>query len=250
MCGICGAVWTDHGRGPGDEQLEAMVARLEHRGPDEAGTYRDRHAALGFRRLSILDLPGGHQPLGNEDGTVRVVFNGEIYNFPALRHRLEARGHTLRSTGDTEVLLRAYEVWGAACLPKLNGMFAFAVWDEADRSLFLARDRMGQKPLYYAVAPGGRTSSQVPGASGNGMRTGPCSSKRTRSHQRCGAAARSARSPAIRPSVRGTAVTCSAGMNGAASCAISGAAERSAFKEGCPSRARRGGYWTPARKRG
>ena len=99
MCGICGAAWTDAGRALGDPDLAAMMARIEHRGPDDSGTYRDAHAALGFRRLSIVDLAGGHQPLSNEDGTVWTVFNGEIYNFPALRHRLEARGHTLRSRG-------------------------------------------------------------------------------------------------------------------------------------------------------
>ena len=104
MCGICGAAWTGDGRALGDPDLAAMMARIEHRGPDDSGSHRDPHAALGFRRLSIVDLAGGHQPLSNEDGTVWTVFNGEIYNFPALRHRLEARGHVLRSRGDTEVL--------------------------------------------------------------------------------------------------------------------------------------------------
>ena len=109
MCGICGAVWTDPNGALPAESLQAMMDRLVHRGPDDAGTYRDDHAALGFRRLSIIDLAGGHQPLSNEDGTVWTVFNGEIYNFPALRRRLEAKGHTLRSQGDTEVLVHLYE---------------------------------------------------------------------------------------------------------------------------------------------
>jgi len=149
MCGICGAAWTDAGRPLAGEGLAAMVARLEHRGPDDSGTHRDDHAALGFRRLSIVDLPGGHQPLANEDGTVWVVFNGEIYNFPALRRRLEARGHTLRSSGDTEVLVHLYEDEGAAMVPLLRGMFALAIWDAPRRTLLLARDRLGQKPLFY-----------------------------------------------------------------------------------------------------
>ncbi|MEO6811586.1 MAG: asparagine synthase (glutamine-hydrolyzing) [Isosphaeraceae bacterium] len=149
MCGICGAAWTDAGRRLPDASLQAMVACLEHRGPDDSGTYRDDHAALGFRRLSIVDLPGGHQPLSNEDGTVRVVFNGEIYNFPALRHRLEARGHVLRSAGDTEVLVHLYEDEGTAMFPLLRGMFALAIWDAARKTLVMARDRLGQKPLVY-----------------------------------------------------------------------------------------------------
>jgi len=153
MCGICGAVWTDSGRGPSDEQLAGMVARLEHRGPDENGSYRDRHAALGFRRLSILDLPGGSQPLPNEDGSIRVVFNGEIYNFPELRRRLEATGHTLRSTGDTEVLPHLYEDEGPGFVRRLRGMFAIALWDAPRRRLVLARDRLGQKPLVYRLEP-------------------------------------------------------------------------------------------------
>jgi asparagine synthase (glutamine-hydrolysing) len=149
MCGICGAAWTDPSRALAERDLGAMVARLEHRGPDDAGTYRHDHAALGFRRLSILDLPGGHQPLPNEDGSVWTVFNGEIYNFPALRHRLEARGHTLRSSGDTEVLVHLYEDEGTGMFALLRGMFALAIWDAPRRRLVLARDRLGQKPLVY-----------------------------------------------------------------------------------------------------
>jgi asparagine synthase (glutamine-hydrolysing) len=154
MCGICGAAWTDPARALPDDVLGAMVARLVHRGPDEADTYRDDHAALGFRRLSIIDLAGSHQPLANEDGTVRVVFNGEIYNFPALRHRLEARGHTLRNAGDTEVLVHLYEDEGPGLFPLLRGMFALAIWDAPRRTLVLGRDRLGQKPLLYRPEPG------------------------------------------------------------------------------------------------
>ena len=149
MCGICGAVWTDPERALAGEHLAAMMDRIVHRGPDDAGTYRDNHAALGFRRLSIVDLAGGHQPLSNEDGTVWTVFNGEIYNFPALRHRLEAKGHTLRSKGDTEVLVHLYEDEGTGMFALLRGMFALAIWDAPRRTLILARDRLGQKPLVY-----------------------------------------------------------------------------------------------------
>jgi asparagine synthase (glutamine-hydrolysing) len=149
MCGICGAAWTDDGRPLAEGDLRRMAARLTHRGPDDAGIYLDNHAALGFRRLSIVDLPGGHQPLSNENGTVWVVFNGEIYNYPALRHRLEARGHTLRSSGDTEVLVHLYEDEGPNFFHLLRGMFALAIWDSSRRKLVLGRDRMGQKPLLY-----------------------------------------------------------------------------------------------------
>jgi asparagine synthase (glutamine-hydrolysing) len=154
MCGICGAAWTEEGRPLSEPALAAMVARLTHRGPDDSGSYRDRHSALGFRRLSIVDLVGGHQPLSNETGTVWTLFNGEIYNFPALRHRLEARGHTLRSYGDTEVLVHLYEDEGTKMFSLLRGMFALAIWDAAKRTLVLGRDRLGQKPLVYQLDAG------------------------------------------------------------------------------------------------
>jgi asparagine synthase (glutamine-hydrolysing) len=149
MCGICGAVWTDPNGTLTAGSLQAMTDRLVHRGPDDAGAYRDNHAALGFRRLSIIDLAGGHQPLSNEDGTVWTVFNGEIYNYPALRRRLEAKGHTLRSQGDSEILVHLYEDEGPRMFRLLRGMFALAIWDAPRRTLVLARDRMGQKPLVY-----------------------------------------------------------------------------------------------------
>ena len=155
MCGICGAAWTEANLAIDDRGLGAMVEAIAHRGPDDAGTHRDDHVALGFRRLAIVDLPGGHQPLSNEVGTIWTVFNGEIYNFPALRRRLEARGHVLRSTGDTEVLVHLYEDEGTGMFALLRGMFALAIWDAPRRRLVLGRDRLGQKPLVYR-AVGGR----------------------------------------------------------------------------------------------
>ena len=149
MCGIVGAAWTDRGRALSEAQVLAMSDRIAHRGPDDSGVYRDQHATLGFRRLAIVDLAGGHQPLCNEDGTIWTVFNGEIYNFPELRHRLEARGHTLRSTGDTETLVHLYEDEGPAMFSLLRGMFALAIWDAPRKTLVLGRDRLGQKPLVY-----------------------------------------------------------------------------------------------------
>jgi asparagine synthase (glutamine-hydrolysing) len=150
MCGICGAVWTDSGGLIDDDLLTAMMDRLGHRGPDDSGSYRDEHIALGFRRLSIIDLAGGHQPLSNETETVWTVFNGEIYNYEALRHRLEAKGHTLRSHGDSEVLVHLYEDEGTRMFSLLRGMFALAIWDVRRQTLVLARDRLGQKPLVYS----------------------------------------------------------------------------------------------------
>ena len=149
MCGICGAVWTGPNGALAADSLQAMMDRLVHRGPDDAGSYHDNHAALGFRRLSIIDLAGGHQPLSNEDGSIWTVFNGEIYNFPGLRRRLEAKGHALRSSGDSEVLVHLYEDEGTRMFRLLRGMFALAIWDATRRTLILARDRMGQKPLIY-----------------------------------------------------------------------------------------------------
>ena len=153
MCGICGIAQrhghVDHGA------LERMAATLRHRGPDDDGFYvspADRGAAcgLGFRRLSIIDVDGGHQPIPNEDESAWVMCNGEIYNFRELRAWLEARGHKFRTACDTEVIVHLWEERGPKLVDDLNGMFALAVWDERKRSLFLARDRMGKKPLYYA----------------------------------------------------------------------------------------------------
>ncbi|MDX2038314.1 MAG: asparagine synthase (glutamine-hydrolyzing) [Isosphaeraceae bacterium] len=154
MCGFIGAAWTDPARALDEATLVAMRDRLTHRGPDDAGLHRDAHAALGFRRLAIVDVEGSRQPLSNEDGTIWTVFNGEIYNFPELRRRLEARGHTLRTSGDTEVLVHLYEDEGPAFVARLRGMFALAVWDAPRRRLLIARDRLGQKPLVYRLGPG------------------------------------------------------------------------------------------------
>lgn len=154
MCGICGYVHLDSAGRASADILAGMMATLAPRGPDDAGTYVTGPAALGHRRLSIIDLATGHQPMANEDGSLVIVYNGEIYNFPELRETLEKQGHRFRTHADTEVVLHAYEQYGAACLERFNGMFAFAVWDARKRSLFMARDRFGKKPLYYGVFGG------------------------------------------------------------------------------------------------
>ncbi|MDR3639307.1 MAG: asparagine synthase (glutamine-hydrolyzing), partial [Isosphaeraceae bacterium] len=153
MCGIAGIVDLK-GRPVERPLLERICARLAHRGPDDQGIYIDREAGLGQRRLSIIDLASGHQPMGNEDGTVWVTFNGEIYNFDELRQELLALGHRFTTRSDTEVIVHAYEQYGAGCVARFRGMFAFAVWDGRNRTLFLARDRVGKKPLFYAEADG------------------------------------------------------------------------------------------------
>ena len=153
MCGIVGALQADAIR----FDLEAGVARLAHRGPDDNGIWRDGQAALGFTRLSIIDLsPAGHQPMQSADGRHVIVFNGEIYNFPALREELIAAGESFRGHSDTEVLLRLFQRDGLEqCLARLRGMFSFAVWDRQEKTLSLARDRLGVKPLVYASTPRG-----------------------------------------------------------------------------------------------
>ncbi len=146
MCGIAG--WV--GAGGGDRVvLDAMLRALEHRGPDDTGRYLDGEVALGMTRLSIIDLVTGQQPMRSEDGAATLVFNGEIYNFRDLRGELQARGRRFVTRSDGEVLLRAWEEWGAACVDRLRGMFAFAIWDARRRRLVLGRDRLGKKPLYY-----------------------------------------------------------------------------------------------------
>jgi asparagine synthase (glutamine-hydrolysing) len=157
MCGICGVY--SYGRHADDQRRAVLQMRdaMQHRGPDDAGIYQspDRRIVLGHRRLSIVDLSAaGHQPMSNEDGTVWIVFNGEIYNHAELRPELEARGHVYRSRTDTETLIHLYEEMGPAMLSCLRGMFSFAIWDERRQRLFLARDRVGIKPLYYTFADG------------------------------------------------------------------------------------------------
>ncbi|HET8654093.1 MAG TPA: asparagine synthase (glutamine-hydrolyzing) [Longimicrobiaceae bacterium] len=157
MCGICGLFSYGRVAEDGAAHVVRMRDAMEHRGPDDAGLYQsaDRRVVLGHRRLSIVDLsPAGHQPMSNEDGTVWIAFNGEIYNHAELRPALEARGHRYRSRSDTETLLHLYEEHGPEMLPLLRGMFAFAIWDANERRLFLARDRIGIKPLYYTFAGG------------------------------------------------------------------------------------------------
>ena len=157
MCGIAGLISTNP-----NERLSRMLESLEHRGRDDQGTWTSeaiddegRRACLGHRRLSIIDpSPAGHQPMRTGDGRLSLTFNGEIYNYLELRSELQAKGHRFHTDTDTEVLLAAFREWGQACLKRLNGMFAFAVWDAERRTLTLARDRMGIKPLYYAEVPG------------------------------------------------------------------------------------------------
>jgi asparagine synthase (glutamine-hydrolysing) len=156
MCGIAGIVSLTGGSLKHPETVRRMMDKLAHRGPDEEGFYLNRPAtvALGHRRLRIIDLSTGQQPMANADGSVWISFNGEIYGFKALREQLLARGYQFRSRTDTEVILHLYEQEGVGCLKQLTGMFAFALWDEAAKTLLLARDRMGKKPLYYAIADG------------------------------------------------------------------------------------------------
>jgi asparagine synthase (glutamine-hydrolysing) len=152
MCGICG-IAAREGADPG--RLAAMSATLVHRGPDSDGTWLGGPVGLAARRLSIIDLETGDQPLTNEDGSVVVVQNGELYNYRELRAELEAQGHRFRTHGDTEVLAHLYEQHGEGFAERLRGMFAAAIWDARSRKLVLARDRFGIKPLYYRAAGGG-----------------------------------------------------------------------------------------------
>ena len=154
MCGIVGLVYEDPARPVNAATIDAMCAAIHHRGPDDGGAYVAGPVGLGMRRLSIIDLAGGRQPIFNEDGRKVIVFNGEIYNYRAIRDELVARGHRFRTQSDTETILHLYEDMGARCVERLRGMFAFAIWDEASRTLVLARDRFGIKPLYVAQGAG------------------------------------------------------------------------------------------------
>ena len=155
MCGICGIVDPGASRPIDETVVKQMVWAIRHRGPDELGLYVDECAGLGHARLSIVDLAGGAQPMTNEDKTLWIVFNGEIYNHVELRPDLERRGHRFSSRCDTEVILHLYEEYGPRCVDHLNGQFGFAIWDRANRTVFMARDRFGIRPLFYAT-PGGR----------------------------------------------------------------------------------------------
>jgi asparagine synthase (glutamine-hydrolysing) len=149
MCGICGKLNFDQNSSVDPALVRSMLHAIRHRGPDDEGIYSAAQVALGHRRLSIIDLSTGHQPLSNEDGTIWIVFNGEIYNYQELRPFLLSKGHTFKTQTDTEVIVHLYEELGPKCLEKLRGMFAFAIWDEKSNRLFLARDRVGIKPVYY-----------------------------------------------------------------------------------------------------
>jgi asparagine synthase (glutamine-hydrolysing) len=157
MCGIAGKFTFDPHRPIDSDRLHAMTAALAHRGPDADGFYTAPGIGLGHRRLSIIDLATGDQPLANEDRTIRVIFNGEIYNFREIRRDLEAAGHRFQTQSDTEVIVHGYEQWGEGVVDRLRGMFAIALWDEPRRRLLLVRDRLGIKPLYFAALDGGVT---------------------------------------------------------------------------------------------
>ena len=158
MCGIVGKVMPPQGGRVDRELIERMCVALEHRGPDSRGMHVAEQVGLGIQRLRVIDLVTGDQPISNEDGSVVVVLNGEIYNFRELRDRLRAAGHTFATEGDTEVIVHLYEEDGADCVRHLHGMFAFALWDRRRRRLLLARDRVGKKPLFYAFNAAGSPS--------------------------------------------------------------------------------------------
>src|SRR5262245_44535121 len=165
MCGIAGQVTLRPSRSPSQDQVLAMLRAMIHRGPDDEGVFADptRRAVIGIRRLSIIDLVSGRQPIFNEDHSVACVLNGEIYNFLELRADLERRGHSFRTNSDTEAIVHLYEEEGVRCLQRLRGMFALAVWDARTGTLLVARDRLGKKPVYYTDT-GGRLSfaSELP----------------------------------------------------------------------------------------
>ncbi len=156
MCGIAGFVSRDEHRDPREARavLDSMCRVIAHRGPDDQGMLVDDRVALGMRRLSIIDLAGGRQPMSGCDGEVTIVFNGEIYNYRDLQRELESRGHRFKTHSDTETIVHAYEEYGSRCVDHLRGMFAFAIWHSRTRELFIARDRVGKKPLYYTVTGG------------------------------------------------------------------------------------------------
>ncbi|MFZ1130099.1 MAG: asparagine synthetase B, partial [Terriglobales bacterium] len=153
MCGIAGILEFKRDARANPKALREMCDVIRHRGPDDDGFYTDGAAGIGMRRLSIVDVAGGHQPISNEDGTLWIVFNGEIYNHLALREQLIARGHRYSTHSDTETIVHLFEEYGADCVQHLRGMFAFAIWNRNTRTLFIARDRLGIKPLYYQLTP-------------------------------------------------------------------------------------------------
>src|SRR4051812_45637381 len=157
MCGISGYVLREVTlpRRAGEARLWAMIAALRHRGPDDEGIWTDGRAGLAHARLSIIDLtPTGHQPMASVDGSVWITYNGEIYNFWEIRRELEDLGYSFRGRGDAEVIVNGWHAWEERLIPRLRGMFALAVWDRRTHRLILARDRIGKKPLYYALFAG------------------------------------------------------------------------------------------------
>jgi asparagine synthase (glutamine-hydrolysing) len=151
MCGICGKIYFDPQENVNESLIRNMCESLQHRGPDESGHYVDKNVGLGHRRLSIIDLSTGQQPMCNSRNDIWIVFNGEIYNFQELREDLQQRGYTFLTASDTEVIIHLYNKYGTSCVNYLRGMFAFAIWDTRNQRLFLARDRVGQKPLFYTL---------------------------------------------------------------------------------------------------
>src|SRR6266478_8041217 len=149
MCGICGIVKFDPSDPVSPGMLEAMTDKISHRGPDDFGYFREGCIGLGHRRLSIIDLAGGRQPIFNEDETIAVVFNGEIYNYQEITTELQARGHVFKTHSDTETIVHAYEEYGDECVNHFRGMFAFALWDRVLQRLLVVRDRLGIKPVYF-----------------------------------------------------------------------------------------------------
>ena len=149
MCGICGIVNIGDSPPPDLDLLVRMMGRLRHRGPDSSGYYRDHQVALGHTRLAIIDLETGVQPLSNEDETIWITYNGEIFNYQELASELRSLGHQFKTKSDTEVIVHAYEEWGTSCFERLNGQWAIALWDRAKDRIILSRDRYGIRPLYY-----------------------------------------------------------------------------------------------------
>jgi len=154
MCGICGQFNFARNEPVEPETIREMAESIRHRGPDDEGYLFDGPVGLGFRRLSIIDLAGGHQPMSDMEETVWVIFNGEIYNFKELRAELEQRGHSFRTRSDTEVIIHGYKEWGTEVFNRLNGMFGLAIWDVKKERLVVARDAMGIKLIYYKIANG------------------------------------------------------------------------------------------------
>src|SRR3954467_15034847 len=151
MCGICGIFFSDRNWRVQGNVLAAMNRRITHRGPNDEGFFVEENVGLAMRRLSIIDVKTGHQPLSNENRDIWIVYNGEIYNHAELREELEKKGHQYRTHSDTETIVHLYEEYGRDCVRHLRGMFAFAIWDTKKQHLFVARDRLGIKPLYYRL---------------------------------------------------------------------------------------------------